>query len=325
MAYSKLRDVLHLATELQASSIGLTIEEMMDRTERTRSTVERMLAALTELGLEPELSRLEEDHHLTKRWKLYGGLSSEVLALDEPERMALDRHLHTLPDGPEAKALTKLLAGQKPLSPHLAVDQAELIDRTFYVGSVGPKISVSEILMRRLEKAIQGFEKLELLYHAAGATKASWRTVEPLGLLFSRFDYLVARMRGSPVTFRLDLILRAKPTGKYFQAANRDAFKIWANESFGVYHGDKAIDVKLRFTGEAARRARNVVFHPSQRMRQGRGKSLILEMKCRGHWELIHEICHPDWLGNVEIEKPQALKDEYQAYLTVLEKALGSP
>ena len=68
MAYTKLRDLLQLATELQGSSIGLTIDEMMKRTERSRDTIERMLMGLYELGIEVEQSRLETDHHRTKRW-----------------------------------------------------------------------------------------------------------------------------------------------------------------------------------------------------------------------------------------------------------------
>ena len=67
MAYTKLRDMLDLALELQASSLGLTIDQLMARTGRSRKTVERMLQGLTEIGLEMEPSRLESDHHLTKR------------------------------------------------------------------------------------------------------------------------------------------------------------------------------------------------------------------------------------------------------------------
>ena len=39
-------------------------------------------------------------------------------------------------------------------------------------------------------------------------------------------------------------------------------------------------------------------------------------MLCKGHWELIHELLHPDWLGNVVIEEPEELKQEYEAYLS---------
>ena len=72
MAYNKLVASIELAMELQASSTGLTIKQMMERTDRSRKTVERMLAGLNGLGLEPQLSLVEGDHHLTKRWHLDG-------------------------------------------------------------------------------------------------------------------------------------------------------------------------------------------------------------------------------------------------------------
>ena len=39
MAYTKLRDILDLALELQGSSLGLTIEQLMAKTGRSRKTV----------------------------------------------------------------------------------------------------------------------------------------------------------------------------------------------------------------------------------------------------------------------------------------------
>ena len=60
--------------------------------------------------------------------------------------------------------------------------------------------------MAIFERAIQGFEKLEIRYRALGRRRASWRTVDPLGLLFGRFGYLVAARGDIPVTYRLDTI-----------------------------------------------------------------------------------------------------------------------
>ena len=36
-----------------------------------------------------------------------------------------------------------------------------------------------------------------------------------------------------------------------------------------------------------------------------------MELRCRGHRELIWELMHPDWLGFVQIESPDRLKEEY--------------
>ncbi len=43
--------------------------------------------------------------------------------------------------------------------------------------------------------------------------------------------------------------------------------------------------------------------------------SLIVKMQCRGHRELIWELMHPDWLGFVQIESPDRIKEEYAEQL----------
>ena len=75
----------------------------------SRKTVKRMMDGLYELGLEPETLVLDADHHLTKRFKLTG-IPSALLLLEPTEKAALERHLQTLPDGVEARAITKVLA-----------------------------------------------------------------------------------------------------------------------------------------------------------------------------------------------------------------------
>jgi len=317
MAYAKLRDILDLALELQASSLGLTIGQLMERTGRSRKTVERMLQGLAEIGLEAEPSRLESDHHLTKRWRLRADLPGTLLSLQPQERAALERHLQTLPESAATRALAKLLADQKPLSNHLAIDEEELIRRTAHIGRTGPRTQANEAHMAIFERAIQGFEKLEMLYRAQGRRRASWRIVDPLGLLFGRFGYLVAARGDITVTYRLDLIEDVRPTGTIFEAPTNWHMKDWAADSFGIYHGDDILDIRLRFSGEAAKRAEKVRFHPSQKMRRLRG-ALLVDLRCQGHRELIHELCHPDWLGQVQIETPDSLRVEFKDYLEQL-------
>ena len=119
-----LRDLVRLATELQATSIGLTIQEICEKTERSRKTADRMLNSLVELGLTPTATQLESDHHFTKRWRIEGGLPTDLLILEKTERIALERHLKALPKGSVQTGLSKLLAKSEPLGKHIAVDTA---------------------------------------------------------------------------------------------------------------------------------------------------------------------------------------------------------
>ena len=89
----------------------------------------------------------------------------------------------------------------------------------------------------------------------------------------------------------------------------------WASESFGVFHGDALSNIKIRFAKEVAKRAEKVQFHPSQKISHGRNGSLVMELLCRGHRELIRELMHPDWLSFAQIESPDRLKEKYAEQL----------
>lgn len=51
--------------------------------------------------------------------------------------------------------------------------------------------------------------------------------------------------------------------------------------------------------------------------------SLIMFLKCRGHLELIWELLHPDRLGNVKIESPERLREEYFEQLEKAKSAVN--
>lgn len=306
MKHGALRDMIQLAQELSASSKGLTMAEMMAKTERSRRTVERMIQGLYELGIEPHNVPTEGEHHLLKRWKLEKPLPAQLVALEEDERLALEGVAVTMPDGPARRALLKLLASQRSnVATGVAVDAHTLIDRTAYTGFVGPRYVGSETLIGKLERAIQGFEEVELAYRKDGDTVASTRRVRPLGLLFGRFGYLVAQGVGErkPKSYRLNCIVCVVPTGALFKPLARFSLKDWANESFGIYHGDELKTHRINFSPRVADRAASVQFHPSERKFRLSDGSLLVILRCRGERELLHEMQHPDWAGEVEINE----------------------
>ena len=321
MAYGKLRDLIQLAQDLQASSIGLTYDDILQKLRDrglspSKKTVKRMLDGIYELGLEYEVNTgFSGDDHRTKRFKLTN-LPSSLLLLEPNEKAALERHLQTIPESVEARAITKVLADNEPLSMKLTYQVDELIQRTAHTGNVSPRTQVDETQMRIIETAIEGFEEVKFKYRAQKAQKAVVRQVRPLGLLFGRFAYLVASTGNrAPISYRLDLLEKVELAGEYFEPKKGWNFKKWSEQSFGVFHGDALWDIKLRFSKEVANRAEKVKFHPSQKISHGRGGTLLIELKCRGHRELIHELLHPDWLGYVKIESPERLKEEYSEQL----------
>ncbi len=303
MAHGQLRDLLNLAKELRASSGGLTMAQMMRLTERSRRTVERMLDALEGMGMEPFPSDAEGDHHLLKRWRLVEPLPAPLTALSEEERLALEGVALTMPEGPARRALVKLLASQREqVATGVAVDAHTLVDRTAYTAFLGPRYAGSETLIGQLERAIQGFEELKLSYRKDGDEVATARRVKPLGLLFGRFGYLVGLETGKGVrTYRLNCIERVELVGKLFKPPAWFNLKTWAAASFGIFHGDEMKTWRITFSKRVSKRAATVFFHPTERKIWLPDGSLQVTLRCRGERELLHEMQHPDWLGETKV------------------------
>ena len=294
--------LLKFICHLQLSREGLTVSDLMAKMECSRRTVVRLLAELENWGLEKRTGVLDADHHLTKRYRLRNALPAGMLGLAEVDRAALESLLQALPGGPEKQALTKLLAAQSLAGVSSSIDQETLIERVAYLSRVGPRVTVSATIMATLERAIQGFERLELVYRTPHKGKPAPRTVEPLGLIYSRFGYLVARQGRTVKTFRLELVESVKPTGHSFDAG-RFNLKEWAAESFGIYHGDELKTWRIVFSKKVSDRAESVSFHHSERKRRLPDGSLEVQLRCRGERELLWELSHPDWAGEVELRE----------------------
>jgi predicted DNA-binding transcriptional regulator YafY len=329
MAQVKLREILRLTTELQASSYGLTYEQIRDRLGHaghrpSLRSVQRMMETLrVDLDMDVKEWVLDADHHLTKRFRI-DNLPSAALALDTGETAELKRHLATLPDGLLSQALTKVIAGANQLSGNIKAQLDELIERTAYTASFSPRSAISKDKMSLIEKAIEGRTQLKFNYRAKKSSTTAIRSVKPLGLLFGRFGYLCAAAgTRDAAIYRLDLLEDVEATDISFEPKIGWDFKQWASESFGVYHGDELINVKLRFSKAIASRAEKITFHHSQKITRGRSGSLVIELRCRGHRELIWEMLHPDWLGEVKIEQPTQLRDEYRAQLEKAKSAVA--
>lgn len=305
MAHGQLRDLIHLAQELRASSGGLTMAQMMRLTERSRRTVERMIQGLFELGIETETGQAVGEHHLLKRWRLVEPLPAPLTALQEGERLALEGVALTMPEGPARRALVKLLASQREqVATGVAIDAHTLVDRTAYTAFLGPRYVGSEVLIGQLERAIQGFEELSLSYRKDGDEAATARRVKPLGLLFGRFGYLVGLETGKGVrTYRLNCIQGVELVGKTFKPPAWFNLKAWAAESFGIFHGDELKTWSITFSPRVSKRADTVFFHPTEQKIWLPDGSLELTIRCRGERELLHFMQEPNWAGEVVINE----------------------
>ena len=75
------------------------------------------------------------------------------------------------------------------------------------------------------------------------------------------------------------------------------------------------INVEIEFSPKVSERASKIKFHPSQKMKFWKDKTLRLSLKCKGWKEIIHEVLHPDYLGEIKKIQPQELKTNLKIIL----------
>ena len=330
MSYKTLRHLMSLVVILKGRSVGLTYKEMQEEfrwkegIDVSVRNLQRMLATIRDdLGLEDELVEMESDYHHREKKFLIRELPQYMVKLDGREQVAIETHIKELEGGTLREALTKVVAGQEPLSVLYTNDLERLVEQTSHAGKAQPTAQYDPDQMRDIETAIIGNIELSFKYRSQGAKKALPRQVRPIGVVYNRFAYLIAATGNrEAVSYRMDMLQDVKITDVTFTPKEGFNFKDWVRESFGVYHGDELLKIQLRFSSDVAERASKITFHPTQEQRRQRDGSLIVKMQCRGHRELIWELMHPDWLGFVQIESPDRLKEEYAEQLERAKKAV---
>lgn len=329
MSYMSLRHLMSLVIILKGRSTGLTYKEMQEELnwkegiKPTVRTLQRMLEKIRDdLGLEWDYVEGGNYHHKERKYVIRE-LPQYMAVLDPRERVAIETHIKELERGTLREALTKVVAGQEPLSTSLTMNLEQLIEQTSHAGKAQPRTQYDRNQMRDIETAIQASLELSFKYRAQSAKKASQRQVRPIGVVFNRFAYLIASTGNrEPLSYRMDMLQEVKIMDVGFVPPEGFNFKQWVNESFGVYHGDELLNIQIRFAPEVAERASKITFHSTQEQRPQKDGSLILRMQCKGHSEICHELMHPDWIGHVKIENPEQLREVYAKQLELAKLAI---
>ena len=132
-----------------------------------------------------------------------------------------------------------------------------------------------------LAKAVMDGAEVEFAYHKLAGEKPERRTVQPyhLGCIENQW-YLFGHDgdRGAVRTFALPRIRGVEKTGAKFRRPKTFSLAKILEGSFAVFEGGRAVKVRLRFTGVAARLVGERVWHASQVLVRDK-KGLVLEMK----------------------------------------------
>jgi predicted DNA-binding transcriptional regulator YafY len=181
-----------------------------------------------------------------------------------------------------------------------ALVQAETI-----AAHAGPRPFEDAGLLATVRQAIKSMQALRFTYEG-GSTPGRVREVTPLGILFGRANYLVAsEADGTPRSWRFDRIGELAALDRFAPPPPDFSLQDFADESFGIYHGEVE-DVVLVIAPERAADALSWRFHANQTVESQPDGSVRVAFRAGGMLELAWHLF--TWGDAVTIVAPQSLK-----------------
>jgi predicted DNA-binding transcriptional regulator YafY len=322
MRHDKATRLLDLARMLAGSSEGMTLDEMARAMDVGRRTAERMRDAVW--AAFPQMEAIDDPP--TKRFRIPSGLDSlfqtptaeELAAL----RTAADSYAASGAEGRSAALYAlerKLLSALRGAARRkVAPDVEALVQAETIAVHPGPRPFESEQVLSAIRTAVKSLQALSFRYEG-GSAPGRTRKVTPLGILFGHSNYLVATEGRDPKprTFRLDRMQAVAALDEAAPPPEDFSLQAFADESFGIYHGEVE-DVVLRVKAGRADDALRWRFHPSQTVTQEPDGSVTVAFRASGMLELSWHLF--TWGDAVEIISPPGLRKMMVAELrTALE------
>lgn len=307
--YSRVSDIIDLATYMASKVQGITISDIMQRYNVSRRTAERMRDSL--LNIFPEIDEIETNDTL-KHWGFTNNIISslinfqpkEIANLEQMQRRTTNKELKNELNDTITKI--KALANKRQTN---AEENIELFMQTEgYAIRQMPQYNINIETLDIIRKALQTSKIVKGIYHGKK------REIEPLGMIYGEKIYLIARekSKGDGIyNYLLHKFTNLTLTEKNF---NKKDFNLqeYAKQSFGVYHGE-ILNVKLLFSKELAPEASNFNFHPTQKGKYNDDGTYTVTFKASGDKEIIWHVFR--WGQGCKIISPKSLQLEYKKYL----------
>ena len=317
MSFSKAVDLLKLAEMAAARYSGVSLPDIVEEFSCDYRTAQRMTRAL-ERAFTDVTTQLDEQQR--KYWHL-GNRDIRLLAaqgLRDNELVALEMSIRRaerdgFPNEGEAirRVRDRLLSAMPKSHARRTDSDAEaILESLGFACRPGPKVTADTKFLSAIAAALRGPFVLSLQYGADSPGPVPTRLVEPYGLLLGIRKYLVGRVQGDwdrMRHFRLDRIQSLQIEAQSFSRDANFNLEEHAARAFGSFQSDEEYsDVVWRFTPEAAKVARDFLFHPHQELVDEPDGSVLIKFRASGHIEMAwHLYC---WGDKVEVVEPQALK-----------------
>lgn len=301
-----------LLRTLCARHYGASVKELAEDLAVSDKTIRRDLQTFQEAGF--PLEEVVEDFG-RKRWRIDPAKSQPGLsfAFDEAVALYLARRLmEPLAGTPFWEAAQRAFRKIRATLGSEALKYVGRFAELFHQTLVGVSdYSKKAELIDQLLLGIEDQRAVFITYRSLQATESVTRDVFPYGIIHHRGSlYLVgwAPDHKEIRHWKLDRMDKAELTEVRFERPKDFDLPGHLAKSFGVFHGQGDVHVKIRFSAEVARYVQEKTWHPSQKLRSQKDGGLLAEFDLDGTEEIKRWAL--SFGRHAEVLEPAALRAE---------------
>lgn len=312
---NKTEEIIKLATILQNSYCGKTLDEIAEEFECSRRSAERMKALLNDLF--PDKLEEVQTPDKKKRWRFKKGTMNFLVSFTSQDFANLELLKNLVTERLKQKEIHELIEKIKAINPHnnslaLETDISAVLETEGYAVRQYSTVKVDSKEIEKIRKALIAMKKIRFDYRINGEIKPI--TLNPYGIIISDKYYLVGfnSYKNDLRQYLVNKISNVSVLDEYFEVQDGFNLKEYANNSFGIYQ-EESINVVLEFDKSVAEDVLNYHFHPSQKIKELLDGSVQVKFTAGGTYAICQELFK--WGTNVKILKPAKFKEYYKAYL----------
>ena len=320
MRFDKATNLLDLAQDMQASRIGISLEDIQSKYGVSKRTAQRMREAVVQVFPQAEEAPSDE---VFKRWRIPAGTLNKLVAFSADEIADLESAIAIL-DRENLRGQAKSLRSIEKkvrllLSPvnyrKIEPDVDALIEAEGIAMRAGPRPVNFPNVIDDLRHAIKACHKVRIRYRKRREQGSNDRVVLPYGFLLGHRHYLIAQIDHPKadrcLPFSIPNIKSVEILDEPFERDPDFSLQDYAEQSFGIFQ-ETPFDVVWRFTAEAAPHAKEFLFHPSQKLEEQEDGSLIVSFRAGGRHEMIWHLYA--WGDKVEVLEPAELAKDVNPF-----------
>lgn len=234
---NKTEEIIKLATILQNSYCGKTLDEIAEEFECSRRSAERMKALLNDLF--PDKLEEVQTPDKKKRWRFKKGTMNFLVSFTSQDFANLELLKKLVTEGLKQKEIHELIEKIKAINPHnnslaLETDISAVLETEGYAVRQYSTVKVDSKEIEKIRKALISMKKIRFDYIINGELKSI--TLNPYGIIISDKYYLVGfnSYKNDLRQYLVNKISNVSVLDEYFDMQDGFNLKEYANNSFGI-------------------------------------------------------------------------------------------